>query len=133
MARPGEVVPIRAGADAPHGESADLARLAVPRQGAGPANPSQGQGPPVPNQQAPIPGGALPGGQPDLNGGFDAALLSPTTRPQEPLTHGASFGPGSNFVQAPSEDDRTFQLRVADTLSTDPKLAPFVEALRTGR
>lgn len=130
MPRPGEVAPIRAGADAPHGESASLARLAAPPQGPPAPNPSAG---PSPAQAAPAPGGVLPTDAPDLNSGFDAALLAPSHRPNEPVTAGASFGPGPNFTQAAYEDDRTFQLRVADTLQTDPKLSPFVDALRTGR
>ena len=132
MPRTGEVVPIRAGSEAPHGESADLARMALPRGGTAPtqqqANPTAG-----PAQAAPIPGGVVPPTAPDLNDGFDPALLGPTHRPDEPVTHGAPFGPGANFTQASYEDDRTFALRVADTLATDPKLSAFVDALRTGR
>jgi hypothetical protein len=138
MARAGETPPVRAPAGSPHGESAELARLAanVTRVPAGGPPPSAT--PAQPQAQSPQPApGPTPGGPPapasDLSGGYDQALFAPTQRPDEPITHGAPFGPGANFVQAPSEDNRTFALRVAGQLASDPGLAPFVAAIQQGR
>lgn len=70
----------------------------------------------------------------DLNNGYDEALFGPTMRPSEPLTTGAPFGPGANFIPRPDEDDRSFTLRVADTLeaSGSARLAPYIAKLRFG-
>jgi hypothetical protein len=67
-----------------------------------------------------------------MNGGYDAALFGPTDRPQEPVTHGAPFGPGANFTQTPQEDSRTFMLRVAGQLSGTPELAAYVKRIQSG-
>lgn len=52
----------------------------------------------------------------DLNDGYDEALFAPSKRPNEPVTAGVGFGPGINYRQSDTEDDRTFMLRVADDL-----------------
>src|SRR5207249_1857480 len=119
-------------AEAPYGATAALQRMdeAVPkRAGARPPAVGAPQGEP----------GALesPTGQPptDLNGGFDQALFAPTDRPTEPITAGAPFGPGANYVPKPYESDRAFALRVADQLEQTPTagdLGPYINKLRWG-
>ncbi len=125
MPRPGQTPPIRAGAEAPHGTSAGLARLAssVPDQ------------PPLGPPGSPENEGPAGGPVQELNDGYDEVIMSPTSRPDEPITAGAPFGPGPNFVRLPSEDDRTFMLRVADELSTSdaPSLGPYIAKIREGR
>lgn len=56
----------------------------------------------------------------DLNGGLDGELFGPSRRPNEPVTHGAPFGPGADFTPLPQETDRAFMLRVADDLTQSP-------------
>ncbi len=71
----------------------------------------------------------------DVSGGYDEALFSPTWRPEEPITHGASFGPGRSFVILPYEDERSFVLRVADQLEASDQggaLSRYVAKLRAG-
>lgn len=86
---------------------------------------SAGRGPDVPPAEDP---------NADLNDGYDDALFGPTMRPTEPLTHGAPFGPGANFVPRPDEDNRSFSLRVADELEAtgSAALAPYIAKLRFG-
>lgn len=134
MPRPGQVVP-RAAADAEHGSTAALQRLAsaVPR--VAPAAAPEQVRPPAGSPSPPAPPGAgqLTG---DLNDGFDSALFGPTNRPNEPITEGAPFGPGSNYVRRPYEDDRSFMLRVAQELEAGPEagpLAAYIEDIRKGR
>ena len=78
--------------------------------------------------------GAPLGEEEDVSGGYDEALFAPTHRPDEPLTQGAPFGPGSNFVPLPYEDEWAFRRRIADELSVDPtpSLQPFIDKLRSG-
>lgn len=130
MARPGQIVP-RAPADAEHGATAELQRVA----GAIPARPA-----PQPQARQVS---AQPPSEPvqltdDLNDGYDAVLFGPSQRPDEPITEGAPFGPGSNFVPRPFEDDRAFMLRVADEIERSPggqtpSLAAYTEDIRRGR
>jgi len=130
VARPGEIVP-RAPADAEHGSTAQLQRVA----GAIPARPAA--------EAQPRQAGTQPPSEPtqltnDLNDGYDAVLFGPSQRPDEPITEGAPFGPGSNFVPSPFEDDRAFMLRVADEIERSPggqvpSLAAYVEDVRRGR
>jgi len=70
----------------------------------------------------------------DASGGYDEALFAPSDRPDEPITHGAPFGPGANFVALPYEDEYAFRRRVADELeSSGPaSLGPYIAKLRTG-
>lgn len=70
----------------------------------------------------------------DSTGGYDDAVFAPSDRPDEPITHGAPFGPGANFVALPYEDEFAFRRRVADELeSSGPaSLGPYIEKLRTG-
>ena len=65
----------------------------------------------------------------DLNGGFDEYLFEATGRPDEPITTGAPFGAGANFVPRPAETPRRFMLRVADTLERSPSAGPEVAKL----
>jgi hypothetical protein len=72
----------------------------------------------------------------EMNDGYDPALFAQTDRPNEPITHGAPFGPGASFVPMPAEDNFTFLNRVADELSTSPDagaLAPYISEIRKGR
>lgn len=47
---------------------------------------------------------------------LDAELLAPTDFPDRPLTHGAPFGPGSNFVRLPHETEQGFMHRIATSV-----------------
>jgi hypothetical protein len=69
---------------------------------------------------------------PELNGGYDAALFGPTDRPAEPVTTGMPFGAGPSFTPLPTEDSRTFMLRVANDLAANPELATYVAKIRSG-
>ena len=118
---------------APHGTGAALERISrvAPPQPAQPAQP-----PPAPRVQpfAPRTLGTTLAEEEDISGGYDDVLFGPSDRPNEPLTHGAPFGPGSNFVPLPYEDEYAFRRRIADELDADgsPSLAPFVAKLRSG-
>jgi hypothetical protein len=72
--------------------------------------------------------------QEDASGGYDDALFAPTDRPDEPITHGAPFGAGANFVALPYEDEFAFRRRVADELESSgtASLNPYIAKLRTG-
>jgi hypothetical protein len=126
----GEPGPIRAGPDAPFGESAALARMASP-QPAPAGQPGAGARPASAAPAAPVAPPNAPN-LPEMNGGYDAALFGPTDRPQEPVTSGAQFGPGANFTQNPQETSRQFMLRVADQLAVTPELAAYVGRIRSG-
>lgn len=133
MPRPGEVTP-RAAAGSDHGADAQLKRLAT----AVAVDATRGSGaqpqPPTPGPTA-SPQAAQAAAQ-DLNDGYDNALFAPTQRPTEPITSGAPFGTGPNFVPRPFEDDRSFALRVAGELEASPSardLAPFIQKLKDGR
>jgi hypothetical protein len=70
-----------------------------------------------------------------VSGGYDTALFAGTDRPTEPVTSGAAFGPGPNYVPQPYESDRAFALRVASQLEqsgTASKLTGYIEKLRWG-
>jgi len=70
-----------------------------------------------------------------VSGGYDEALFGPTWRPEEPITHGAPFGPGRSFVILPYEDERSFVLRVADQLEHSDQggaLGRYIAKLRAG-
>ncbi len=132
MSRPGEVTP-RAGADAEHGATAQLQRIA----GAVPARTGGAELPPsVSNPSSPTGATQVRPAAEELNGGYDAALFAPTDRPDEPITDGMPFGAGSNWRPRPFEDDRAFMLRVADEIERSPegtKLGAFVQDIRNGR
>lgn len=128
MPRAGEVTP-KAAADAPFGSTAALQRMA--------------QAVPITADQAArapnTPADALPDPQMDpnveLNGGLDKVLFGPSARPNEPVTHGAPFGDGANFIPRPNEDDHTFMLRVADELDASPlskSLSTYTAKIRRG-
>ncbi len=61
--------------------------------------------------------------------------MAPSSRPEEPITAGAPFGSGPNYVRLSSEDERTFMLRVAEDLeaSGTPGLGDYVAKIREGR
>ncbi len=73
---------------------------------------------------------------PDLNDGYDRVLFAPTDRPGEPITQGAPFGPGANWIPRPHEDDRSFLLRVASDLENTPgasgPLRAYIDKIRLG-
>ncbi len=126
MPRPEQVIP-RADSTADHGSDAQLKRLAA-AVATKATTPGPGSG-----------GGASPAAaqaqQADLNDGYDTALFAPTDRPNEPVTAGVPFGPGSNFVPQPFEDDRTFMLRVASDLKASPgarDLGPYIAKIEQG-
>jgi len=96
------------------------ARGPVPVPG-GPGPTGGGQGP-----------GPAPGPLPELNDGYDAALFGSTDRPAEPVTSGMPFGAGPAYAPLPTEDSRTFMLRVANDLSANPELASYVARIRSG-
>lgn len=47
-------------------------------------------------------------------------LSQPSTRPNEPITTGSSFGAGSNFLQVPGEPAQVFRRRVVTSLLSSP-------------
>jgi hypothetical protein len=55
-------------------------------------------------------------------------LYGPTDRPNEPITHGAPFGPGAPVSRFANETNQEFMTRVAQQLSSDPNAAPEVQA-----
>lgn len=64
-------------------------------------------------------------------------LFSPTDRPNEPVTAGAPFGPGPNFVSRPVEDERAFLGRIgqavaATPLADNPEVKGFLDKLARG-
>ncbi len=123
----------RAGSDAPFGEGAALRRMAgtVPAPPPNPASPAPARRVPV---QPVLAGAGAQPDQTDVSGGYDEALFAPTDRPDEPITHGAPFGPGANFTVLPYENQRGFLLRVASQLegSGTPGLKPYLDKLRAG-
>lgn len=137
MARPGEVVQ-RAPEGAEHGAGAALQRL----QEALPLAKGQQQAAPPQLQQpfpsAPPPAPPTPEPPPisgDVSGGYDEQLFSQSHRPGEPITAGAPFGPGANFIPQAGEDDHTFMLRVADQLGRAPttqRVRLLAERIRLG-
>lgn len=125
-------IPAQQGA---HGQAAALERMAstVPAE----RQPAQRSAAPVVQPFAtkgPGSPGVPLGQEGDVSGGYDNALFAPSDRPHEPITHGAPFGEGANFVQLPYEDEYAFRRRIADELSKDPtpSLAPYIEKLRAG-
>jgi hypothetical protein len=86
-------------------------------------------------QPIPVRGPGAPDQEEDVSGGYDEALFSPSWRPEEPISHGASFGPGRSFVILPYENERSFQLRVADQLEASDQggaLGRYIAKLRAG-
>jgi len=82
----------------------------------------QSQIPSVPVSRAPI--AASP--KPPMSGLFD-----PTGRPEEPMTAGMPFGPGSNIptVMPVQTDDIAAQIRAAYSLYPNPSLLVLLNAL----
>jgi hypothetical protein len=95
------------------------------------AVPGSLQQQPAARRQLPQPQLPQPPPQPqgELNGGYDAVLFGPTDRPHEPLTAGMPFGAGPSFVPRPTEDDRTFLMRVAGELLASPSATNSAKAL----
>ena len=67
-------------------------------------------------------------------GDEETYLFSPTERPAEPISAGAPFGPGADFVRQAYESDRDFMLRVGQSLSGDPNpdVRDFVTRISEG-
>lgn len=59
---------------------------------------------------------------------FDDLLFGPSDRPQEPITHGAGFGPGANFTTRGPETDKDFMARAAVELANAPGASARVRA-----
>lgn len=51
---------------------------------------------------------------------FDKTLFSPTDHPGEPVTHGAPFGPGADFLNDGPEGDAAFLRRAAYDTAVAP-------------
>jgi hypothetical protein len=135
MPRPEQVVS-KADPSQGYGGTAQLQRQAAgaplrpPAQPPPPASTVQ----PVTGGQISVPDQSAPQG--DISGGFDNLLFAPTDRPNEPITHGAPFGPGANFIPEPGEDDRTFMLRVAGQLQqqpSTPRVQQYIAAIQRGQ
>jgi hypothetical protein len=63
---------------------------------------------------APVNQGVVPTIYSDSGGDeYDQELLAPTNFPDRPLTHGAEFGPGADFLPSPRENDSDFMVRIA--------------------
>jgi hypothetical protein len=127
MPRPGQVTP-RAPADAEHGSTARLQRLA------GTAPTSPGAGPTRVPRALPQPVALPPEPLSDVHSPLEGSdereiaemLFGPTQFPDEPITAGAPFGPGPSFVARPSESRFAFMRRVADALSSSPAAVPEI-------
>jgi len=126
----------RAPADAPHGTGAQLRRLAGTVDAGRAPQPVQTDATARTVAPAPVRGpGADQVPDEDVSGGYDEALFGPTWRPDEPITHGAPFGPGRSFVVMPYEDRRSFELRVADQIEASDQggaLSAYITKLRAG-
>lgn len=108
-----------AGADAEHGATAALGRLQKAAQpGGGSPQPGFEQAAGAALPAAPVQPGV--GDHADMNDGLDPVLFGQSERPGEPITHGAPFGPGANFIPKPFEDDFTFKTRVVQELRAAP-------------
>ena len=64
-------------------------------------------------------------------------LYGPTMRPAEPVTAGAPFGEGPNYVMQPRQTDQQVLARVAETveaspLSNNPEVRGFIDKVRRG-
>ncbi|HSE44862.1 MAG TPA: hypothetical protein VLA89_05995 [Gemmatimonadales bacterium] len=59
---------------------------------------------------------------------FDDILFGPTDHPNEPITAGASFGPGPNTIRQGRETDKEFLARTAYQLAQSPSASPRVKA-----
>lgn len=59
---------------------------------------------------------------------FDDILFGPTDHPNEPITHGASFGPGANTIRNGPETNKEFLARTAYQLANSPSASPRVRA-----
>lgn len=59
---------------------------------------------------------------------FDDVLFGPTDHPNEPITTGASFGPGANTIRQGRETDKEFLARTAYQLASSPSASPRVKA-----
>lgn len=55
-------------------------------------------------------------------------LFGPTDRPNEPITHGAPFGPGASYAPSAYESDDALIQRVAQQIGTTPGAAPELRA-----
>jgi hypothetical protein len=86
--------------------------------------------PPAPPPASPAPGsppaGAGEAGLPDL--------FSPTFRPDEPLSHGAPFGPGGGpeILNLPGQDPTALQLRAIYARFPNEDLRELIEGLDQG-
>jgi len=111
-----EKLPVTVASNQQYGQrlAQQRAQEAVP-MGAPPTSVSS----PVRKKPRIVPGGLTP-------------LTAPTTRPDEPITAGANFGPGPNSAQAgipmgPSRDDILDELRVILTTYPNSDLALLID------
>lgn len=61
---------------------------------------------------------------PEVGDDLDAEFLGPTRYPNRPLTNGAPFGPGADFVALPNESDQQFLGRVAERMLQGGRQVP---------
>lgn len=62
---------------------------------------------------------------------FDDILFSPSDYPDEPITEGAPFGPGTNFVRRGPENDDEFMKRAALTIANSKNATSRVRSFAT--
>ena len=99
----------------------------MPYGSVGPANAAR---PRRPRGQAPAPGRVNPetGGQMTAEEAF--LFASPTSRPSEPLTAGAPFGPGpGSLLEREVPDSVRRALPVLEQLTADPDSPPQLRAI----
>lgn len=61
---------------------------------------------------------------PEVGDDLDAEFLGPTRYPNRPITNGAPFGPGADFVAMPDESDQQFLGRVAERMLQGGRQVP---------
>ena len=85
--------------------------------------------------QKAVPMGASPAAAPQIQRptpGAAGSLTRPTERPNEPITAGANFGPGSNAMQAgipiPTGDQALAELRAIYAMYPNDDLADLIDS-----
>lgn len=59
---------------------------------------------------------------------YDEILFSATDHPQEPITTGASFGPGANTLRGGPQSDSEFLTRAVAKIAASPSASPRVKS-----
>ena len=108
-----------------------MAKTAVPGQAYGEAGKQLASQSVVPMGGSPAPAPAAPSAPPVMPGSL-GALTRPTERPNEPLTAGASFGPGptpgTQFVVPKESDPVLNELRGLYQAYPSPELADMLDS-----